>query len=220
MPVEPPLTSLEWLRPTLEQGLRALELDACDALAEGLLRYLALLQRWNAAYNLVAAQAAADMLARHLFDSLAVSRFIGAGPLADLGSGAGLPGIPLALIDPAREVILVESNGKKARFLRTAVRELELSNVVVHAQRAEAGPPFAVPWVTARALAPLGKLLRLAEPWLGPGGQLLALKGPGVAGEIADIPKGFALIAQHRLQVPGLDAERWVVVFKRAPAAH
>ncbi len=220
MPAEPLPPDLEALRPALARGLRALELDAGDAFDDGLLRYLALLERWNAAYNLVAAQAPADMLARHLFDSLAVARFIGAGPLADLGSGAGLPGIPLALLDPTREVILVESNGKKARFLRTAVRELELRNVVVHAQRAEDGAPLAVPWVTARALAPLRKLLRLAAPWLREGGQLLALKGPGVMDEIADLPKGFDLISQHRLQVPGLDAERWLVVFKRAPAAH
>jgi len=210
--------AVEALRPALVRGLGALECGSSPDLADGLLAYLGLLGRWNAVYNLSAVRDPGEMLVRHVFDSLSVAPYVGAGALADLGSGAGLPGIPLALLDRSRPVTLVESNGKKARFLRTATRELGLGNVDIVAERAEQARVEGRPWVIARALAPLGELIDLAEPWLGPEGCLLAMKGPGVEAELQSLPGRFLVTARHRLYVPGLDAERYLMVLKRAPA--
>lgn len=210
--------AFEALRPALLRGLGALECGASSDLADGLLTYLGLLARWNAVYNLSAVRDPEEMLIRHVFDSLSVAPYVGAGSLADLGSGAGLPGIPLALLDRSRPVTLVESNGKKARFLRTAIRELALTRVDIVAERAEHARVEGRPWVIARALAPLGELIALAEPWLDPEGSLLAMKGPGVEAELQGLPEGFRVIDRHRLHVPGLDAERYLMVLKRAPA--
>lgn len=187
--------------------------------ADGLLHYLALLERWNSVYNLTAVRDPAEMLSRHLFDCLAVAPHLGPGATADLGSGAGLPGIPLALMDRTRAITLVESNGKKSRFLRTAVRELGLANVDVFADRAESARVEPRPWVIARALAPLAELVRFAEPWLASSGHLLAMKGPGAELEQLALPSAFVVVARHRLRVPDLDGERYLVVLKRAPAA-
>ncbi len=187
-------------------------------LMDGLLAYLGLLARWNAVYNLSAIRRPEEMLVRHVFDSLSAAPYLGSGALADLGSGAGLPGIPLALLDRSRPVTLVESNGKKARFLRTAIRELALARVDVVENRAERAQGAYRPWVIARALASLRELVVLAEPWLDSDGSLLAMKGPGVEAELPGLPDGFLVEAQHRLEVPGLDAERYLVVLKRAPA--
>src|SRR5690606_36088453 len=165
------------LRPELEAGLSQLALD--PALAAPLLDYLTLLARWNATYNLTAVRDPREMLARHLLDSLAMQPFVrGLGPLADLGTGPGLPGIPLAIATPGLRVALVESNGKKARFLREAVRRLGLGNVAVaeswiEAFRSEA----AFDAITARALATLPLILELGGHLLAPGGRLLAMKG-------------------------------------------
>ncbi|MEO6064289.1 MAG: 16S rRNA (guanine(527)-N(7))-methyltransferase RsmG [Lysobacterales bacterium] len=208
---------MESLRPALERGLDALAIAANPAFTDGLLAYVALLARWNAVYNLTAVRDPREMLTRHLLDSLVVAPYVGGGTMADLGSGAGLPGIPLALLDRTRCITLVESNGKKARFLRTAVRELALAHVDVFAGRAESARVDPKASVIARALAPLDELVRLAEPWLASDGQLLAMKGPGAESELAMLPKHFEIVAQHRLRVPGLDGERYLVVLKRAP---
>ncbi|RXD93671.1 16S rRNA (guanine(527)-N(7))-methyltransferase RsmG, partial [Xanthomonas perforans] len=120
----------------LERGLQAQSLDA--AFAAPLLRYLALLVRWNKTYNLTAVRDPREMVTRHLLDSLAMQPYIASGTLADLGTGPGLPGIPLAITRPQLQVTLVESNGKKARFMREALRHLELGNARVAESRAEA----------------------------------------------------------------------------------
>ncbi len=210
--------TLEILRPVLARGLEDLRCEPRYDLIDGLLTYLGLLVRWNAVYNLSAIRQPDEMLVRHVFDSLSIAPYLGPGALADLGSGAGLPGIPLALLDRSRPVTLVESNGKKARFLRTAIRELALSRVDVVEDRAERAQGASRPWVTARALASLRELVVLADPWLDADGSLLAMKGPGVDAELPGLPDGFLVMAHHRLEVPGLDAERYLVVLKRAPA--
>ena len=142
------------LHAELAAGLAALALD--PALATPLLAYLALLDRWNRTYNLTAIRDPREMVGKHLLDSLAMHPYIATGTLADLGTGAGLPGIPLALAKPELQVTLVESNGKKARFLREAVRTLGLANARVAESRAEAlDQPGAFDAITARALATL-----------------------------------------------------------------
>lgn len=201
----------------LAAGLAALGLPL-DAAARGqLLDYVELLARWNATYNLTAVREPQAMLARHLLDSLAILPHLDADAVADLGTGPGLPGIPLAVARPGLRVVLVEANGKKARFLREAVRRLGLSSVTVIEARAEgAHPAEPLPRVVARALAALPELVRLADPWLAAGGRLLAMKGPGHEDERRGLPAGWQVEATHGITVPGLDAGRFLVVLKRA----
>lgn len=205
------------LRADLEPGLDALGLDR--ALAAPLLDYLALLQRWNATYNLTAIRDPRQMVTLHLLDSLAMHPFVaGLDSLADLGTGPGLPGIPLALAHPGLQVTLVESSGKKARFLREAVRTLGLRNARVAESRAEAlDEPGAHAAITARALATLPDILAVGGHLLAPGGRLLAMKGVRPDEEIAALPAGWAVQAVHPLRVPGLAAERHLVVVERQP---
>lgn len=206
------------LRPELEAGLAQLSQE--PALAGPLLDYLALLARWNATYNLTAIRDPREMLTKHLLDSLAMQPFVrGLATLADLGTGPGLPGIPLAIATPGLQVTLVESNGKKARFLREAVRQLKLGNVQVAEARIEAfrpGAPFDA--ITARALASLPLILDLGGHLLGPGGRLLAMKGALPADEIAALPPGWGVAAVHPLHVPGLAAERHLLDIVRTRA--
>ena len=208
-------TDIDTLRPELAAGLEALGLPA--ALATPLLAYLALLARWNATYNLTAIRDPHDMVAKHLLDSLAMQPFVrGLRTLADLGTGPGLPGIPLAIATPALQVTLVESNGKKARFLREAARQLGLGNVQVAESRIEAFRPGThFDAITARALATLPLILELGGHLPGPGGRLLAMKGVVPDEEIATLPAGWRLAAVHPLRVPGLDAERHLVEVAR-----
>lgn len=209
---------MDALRPDLESGLRQLGLDA--ALAAPLLAYLALLARWNATYNLTAIRDPREMLVKHLLDSLAMQPYVrDLATLADLGTGPGLPGIPLAIATPALLVTLVESNGKKARFLREAVRQLKLANVQVAESRIEAFRPEATfDAITARALATLPLILELGGHLPGPNGRLLAMKGVLPEDEIAALPAGWRLQAVHPLTVPGLGAERHLLEVVRVRA--
>jgi 16S rRNA (guanine527-N7)-methyltransferase len=208
------------LRPTLEAGLRELALD--PAFAEPLLAYLALLARWNQTYNLTAIRDPREMVAKHLLDSLAMHPFVDAlaqrgGKLADLGTGPGLPGIPLAIVKPGLRVTLVESNGKKARFLREAVRQLALKDVRVAESRIEAvDEPGAYDAITARALATLPLIVELGGHLLGPEGVLLAMKGVYPADEIAALAQGWTAAASHPLRVPGVEGERHLIEVRRS----
>ena len=204
------------LRPELEAGLAALSLDA--ALATPLLDYVALLARWNATYNLTAVRDPREMIGKHLLDSLAMQPYVaGLTTLADLGTGPGLPGIPLAIATPSLQVTLVESNGKKARFLREAIRQLKLGNAVVAESRIEAFKPATTfDAITARALATLPLILELGGHLPGADGRLLAMKGVLPADEIAALPAGWRLAAVHPLRVPGLVGERHLVEVVRA----
>lgn len=199
----------------LRAGLHALGL-APDPLADTLDAYLALLSQWNRAYNLTAIRDPAEMVVKHLLDSLAIHPWA-RGSLADIGTGPGLPGIPLALALPDLQVSLVETAGKKARFLREAVRQLQLApRVRVHDARAqdvaESGQHDCL---AARAFGTLGEILAAGGHLLKPGGRLLAMKGRVPAEEIAALPAGYRHLATHPLAVPGLDAERHLVVVEK-----
>jgi 16S rRNA (guanine527-N7)-methyltransferase len=203
------------LRQRLDAGLSALKLDLTDDVAAALLAYVALLARWNATYNLSAVRDPAEMVTRHLLDSLAILPLVTGATLADLGTGAGLPGIPLAIVAPERSVTLVDSNGKKTRFLRAAVRELGLKNVSVAEKRVEA-VDGTFDCITTRAFASLADMLAWGGALLAPEGRWLALKGRFPQDELAQLPPSFRVEEIRRLEVPGLDAERHVVVIKRA----
>lgn len=205
----------ERLRRRLDDGLAALDLDLSDAVRDRLIAYVELLARWNAAYNLTAVRDPGEMVARHLLDSLAIAPYVSGTTLADLGSGAGLPGIPLALVAPERQVTLVDSNGKKARFLREAVRALKLANVRVIEGRVQ-DVPGQFDCVTARAFATLADMLNWAGGLLADGGNWLAMKGKVDEAEIAAVPAGFRVERIVTLQVPATVGERHLIVVRKA----
>ena len=209
------MNPLSSLLPDLESGLVALGLPA-QPLGSRLLDYLALLDRWNRTYNLTAIRDPREMLGKHLLDSLSMWPHVQDGALADLGTGPGLPGIPLALARPGLRVTLVESNGKKTRFLREVVRQLGLTNVRVLESRAEAvDEPGAYAQITARAMDTLAGILAVGGHLLAPGGRLLAMKGQRPDAEIAALPPGWRAETVTPLSVPGVDGDRHLVAVTR-----
>lgn len=202
------------LHARLQAGAAELGLVLSAMQSESLLDFIDLLERWNATYNLTAVRGAQEMVTRHLLDSLAISPHVRGKTLVDLGTGAGLPGLPLAVLEPDRRVTLVDSNGKKARFLREAVRSLGLRNVRIEQARAEdMGGEFDC--VVARAFASVAELLEVGGHLLARDGVCLAMKGMLKSDEIAMLPGGFRISAVVPLQVPGLGAARHVVIIHR-----
>jgi len=201
------------LKAQLASGLRQLGLE--QGAVPALLAYLAELEKWNAAYNLTAVRDPTEMVTRHLLDSLVMAPHV-SGPLLDVGSGAGLPGIPLAIVRPELAVTVLDSNGKKARFLRHAVRTLKLGNVAVVEARVEEHRPQA-PYaaITSRAFASLGDFFSLTGHLLAPDGQWLAMKGKLDDSETQDLPAGVGIVEIKNLKVPGLAEARHLVVARR-----
>lgn len=205
------------LAPRLREGLLRLGLD--ETLAPALLVYLALLQKWNGAYNLTAIRDPQQMLGLHLLDSLSILESVSGEALIDIGSGAGLPGLPIAIARPQLKVSLVEPVGKKARFLREVVRQLKLSNVRVFDCRAEqVDEPAAHDCLSARALGSLAQLIEFGGHLLKADGRLLAMKGQWPADELAALPAGWVLERSQRLSVPEVEGERHLLVLKREAA--
>ncbi|MEJ2513862.1 MAG: 16S rRNA (guanine(527)-N(7))-methyltransferase RsmG [Gammaproteobacteria bacterium] len=204
----------------IEGGLESLGLEHSAGFADALADYVGLLDHWNRAYNLTAVRQPKDMVARHLLDSLAVLPFIGAGPVLDVGTGAGLPGLVLALAHREQPFVLLDASGKKTRFVEHAARQLGLDNVSVVRERVEDyRPGEEFPTVISRAFASLEAFASAAGHLVGPGGRLLAMKGELPESELADLPAGWRLCGVHRLQVPGLDARRHLLEFIRGEAA-
>lgn len=181
--------------------------------------YLELLGKWNQTYNLTAICDPNDMVSRHLLDSLAVLPFIKGPAVADVGSGAGFPGIPLAVASPALEVVLIESRGKKARFLRQAIRLLDLSAVEVAATRVEDyRHTRKFDTLVSRAFTNIPDLLQRAGKLCASNGQVVVLKGRYPAAELDQLAdtrfsdKRFTVSAVKSITVPGLDAERHAVI--------
>jgi 16S rRNA (guanine527-N7)-methyltransferase len=203
------------LHDRLEHGIAALGLALPGDAVARLLDYQALLERWNGAYNLTAVRDPAEMVTRHLLDSLAILPYVQGATLADLGTGPGLPGIVLAIAAPGRQVLLVDSNGKKVRFLREAIRALKLEGVRAVQSRVE-DIQGQFECITARAFASLADMLGWGGHLLAPDGVWLAMKGKPADEELPGVPAGFELRARHALHVPGLDAERHLLVLGRA----
>ena len=200
----------------LETGITALNLALPPDAVERLLDYLALLQKWNRAYNLTAVRDPAEMVTRHLLDSLAVAPYLDGDRFADVGTGAGLPGIPLAIALPHKRFTLVDSNGKKIRFVTQAIAELKLDNATALQQRVEAWHPEPFDGVLSRAFTSLAEMAERCEQLLAPQGRFYALKGTYPADELSALPKRYIVGACHALRVPGETGERHLLLLSRA----
>lgn len=228
----------------LQAGLAALGLDLPAKMQTSLLAYVALLKKWNRTYNLTAIREESEMLTQHLLDSLSVLPALQESALAgrrsgidgprrgipvtqsegrqspgrrwaDVGSGAGLPGIPLAIARPDIEMTLIEAVEKKSAFQRQAKIELGLPNITVLNARVEDVPGGTFDAVVSRAFAELASFVDLAGHLLAAGGRLYAMKGLVPEDEINRLPLGWRMLDCIRLSVPGLDAERHLIVLEK-----
>jgi 16S rRNA (guanine527-N7)-methyltransferase len=182
------------LAPPLAQGLAELGLALPAASQRRLLDYVSLLQKWNTVYNLTAIREPGKMVTHHLLDSLAVAPHVSGATVVDVGSGAGLPGIPLALALPRAQVSLLDASQKKTAFLRQAVTELGLTNATVACERAESWrPPQLFDFVVSRAFAELGDFVARAAHLMAPSGVLAAMKGAYPGDEISRLPAGWVV---------------------------
>ena len=204
----------------LRDGLTAMHLELPPEQQEKLLAYLALLKKWNRTYNLTAIRDENEMVTQHLLDSLSLLPAIEKSALAgrrwaDVGSGAGLPGIPLAIARPTLEFTLIETVEKKSAFQRQAKIELGLKNLAVLGGRVEEVAAGGFDAVVSRAFAELADFVRLAGHLPVPGGRLYAMKGAIPEDEIGRLPEGWAVAECVKLDVPGLNAQRHLIVLEK-----
>ncbi|MDE2305871.1 MAG: 16S rRNA (guanine(527)-N(7))-methyltransferase RsmG [Gammaproteobacteria bacterium] len=216
-PVELPVGDAQREAAELLAGARELGVNLEPAQLAALSRLLDALLAANAQFNLTAIRDRPGMLRKHLLDSLSVLPFLRGPRVADVGTGAGFPGLPLAIAAPAHSFVLIEATGKKARYVASTARSLGLANVEVVNERAERYRPQApFDTVVARAVASLEDLVAYAGHLCAAEGRLLAMKGKHPEREQLQLPKGFRVLAVHRLRVPGLDEERHLVEICRA----
>lgn len=201
----------------LAAGIEKLGLNLDENTQQQLLAYGALLMKWNRVYNLTAIRDEASMIDLHLLDSLSILPHLAhVSRVADIGSGGGLPGIPLAICRPDCEVALVETVGKKTSFLLQAKTQLGIANLSVHNLRVENFKPAELyPAVSSRAFASLLDFVTLTDHLLAPGGEWIAMKGQYPQDELDALPPGIQLRESRRLQVPGVDAERHLLFLTR-----
>jgi len=200
-------------RSTLQAGLAQLGISTGPGQLEGLLAHLELVRQWSASYNLVARGDLDHLLSRHLLDSLALVPWLHEGDILDVGSGAGFPGIPLAIVKPQNGVWLVDSAGKKVRFLRHVIRSLGLANARAVQERVERfSPAHEFSNITSRAFGSVRAFADSVRHLSVAGTRLLAMKGREPARELEALPDWVTVESVQRLEVPGLDAERHLVV--------
>lgn len=204
----------------LRQGLPALAIPADEALVAAFARYLRLLAEWNENINLTGIRELADMVPLHILDSLTARPFLEGDRIVDVGCGAGLPGIPLALTEPARHFTLVDGTLKKIRFVQQAIADLGLTNAeALHVRIEDHKPVPLYDTAICRAVSSLPDFVRRAGSVVAPGGQLLAMKGKLPADEIRALPKGWRAAAVTPVKIPGVDAERHIIQIVRGQAA-
>jgi len=209
-------SSQQWSRTeALITGAQALGVALSPEQAQRLLLLLDELEKWNRTHNLTAITAREEMITHHLLDSLSVHAELRGSRIADVGTGAGFPGLPLALANPERAFTLIDSNNKKVRFVSHAARVLGLANVTaLHARAETPGTDKPFDTVIARAFAALPSLLEKIAPLCGPQTRVLAMKGKRPDEELAAVPSGWRVIETRALNVPGLNAERHLVILQ------
>jgi 16S rRNA (guanine527-N7)-methyltransferase len=186
-------------------------------------QYLALLLKWNRVYNLTAITNPKDMVIKHILDSLAVNPYLYGDRIIDVGTGAGLPGIPLAMVNPEKQFILLDSNGKKIRFLNQVKIELQLTNVaIVHSRVEKYQPKSCFTCVLTRAFSSINDMLLKTCHLCCKDGVFLAMKADCPANELQEIPEGFTIKSVQPLKIPGLNAARNLVIVRmsRTNATH
>ena len=201
------------LNPLLLTGLKAMQCALGVETQDKLVAYVRLLEKWNRTYNLTAVREPEQMIPRHLLDSLAILPYVKGPRVLDIGTGAGLPGIPLALARPDMNFVLLDSNAKKTRFVTQACAELGLKNVEVVNQRVDKYRPKApFDTIVSRAFSTITDMLVASRPVCGAAGQFLAMKGIYPQEELAAMPPGYTVSGVPALEVPGLAAARHVVI--------
>lgn len=210
------MTNDLWQR-QLRDGLAAMDLSLSNSQQQSLLAFLALLNKWNRAYNLTAVRDEREMVSRQLLDSLSILSSVTTEHLLDVGAGGGLPGIPLAIALPERRFTLLDSNGKKTRFLNQCVLELGLTNVeVIHGRAEDCRPEQPFTQISSRAFTALANLVTWCGDLLANEGEFLAMKGQFPDDEVAALPAGWQVESHHSLVVPGADGDRHLLVIARA----
>ncbi len=200
------------LRDTLQRGIKQLGLSTTNEQLDVLMEYLALLVKWNSAFNLSGIKKPAEMVTIHLLDSLSISTYINGRIALDIGSGAGLPGVPLAILNPNKHFILLDSNGKKTRFLFQVKLALKLGNISIENKRIEHYQcKEQIDIVMSRAFSSLPKLVQLCSEVVNGKCKLLAMKGAYPASEIENLPACYNNPKITKLTVPGLNGERHLV---------
>ncbi len=203
-------------REELQRGIDALSLQCSEEQLVALLAYIDLLQKWTSAYNLLGRNESADLVSRHILDSLSINPYLDGKLIADIGAGAGLPGIPLAIMNPARNFVLIDSNGKKTRFMFQAKIQLELGNISVENCRIEHyQSKQQIDMVMCRAFSTLADALTMLEPIFSDECKLLAMKGQYPESELARLPAGFELGRSIKLEVPGSKSQRHLIEVMR-----
>ncbi|PCH62515.1 MAG: 16S rRNA (guanine(527)-N(7))-methyltransferase RsmG [SAR86 cluster bacterium] len=203
---------MEKLKQELAEGISELGLTVTDQMLGQLLSYLQLLLKWNKTYNLTAVKDIQEMVSRHLLDSLAVSPYLEGHTIIDVGSGAGLPGIPLGIIHPDKEFTLIDSNGKKTRFLFQAKLELGLGNITIANERIENfKTEQQVDIVMCRAFSSLSDVLAKSQQIFSQKTKLLALKGNYPQEEIENLSAAYQLVSVIKIDLPGANTQRHLV---------
>lgn len=200
----------------LQQGCKALALDVSEERQVKLVAYVELIAKWNKAFNLTSVRDPGEMISRHILDSLAILPYLEGDSLLDVGTGAGLPGIPVAILKPEMAVTLLDSNSKKTRFLQQAKAELKLENItVVHSRVEEADlPKFDL--VTARAFSTIDDIIDLAGRHCDDAGCLVLMKGLYPEEELQAVTNGFSLQDIQSLDVPGCEGQRHLVRLRKS----
>ncbi|WP_323749973.1 16S rRNA (guanine(527)-N(7))-methyltransferase RsmG [Marinobacter sp.] len=213
------MTYPQW-QSQLQDGLAEMKVSLSDGQQQQLLAFLALLNKWNKAYNLTAVRDERVMVSRQLLDSLSIMSWVTTDHLLDVGAGGGMPGIPLAIVFPDKRFTLLDSNGKKTRFLNQCVLELGLQNVeVIHGRAEDCQPEQLFRQISSRAFTALENLVSWCEQLLAEDGEFLAMKGQYPDDEVAALPSSWQVESNHSLKVPGADGERHLLVVTRHPSS-
>ena len=201
----------------LDRGLAELGLELAPGARLGLIAHIELLEKWNRVHNLTSIRGGVTAVSAHILDSLSVLPYLPEGRILDAGSGGGFPGLPVALATPSVQMDLLDSNQKKCAFLRQAITELNVKNAQVICERLESWQPaWRYDCVVSRALAEIPEIVAASAHLLAPRGVIAAMKGVYPFEEIERVPPDFRVRDVHALSVPGLDAERHLVLIERA----